>query len=128
MNGSLTSNGYTVLTQFRFGVAEQAINAIYFLAAQPDVLCGEIVKAKTKAVFRREARTQEAQESRNTEATVALSSARGLSQLLFIVGHIASKSECCCANMSVKQLIHIELCEAEFKRRKLEIEKGNSST
>ena len=35
-----------------------------------------------------------------------------LSQLLFIVGHIA-----------IKQIVHIELCELEFKRRKAEKEK-----
>lgn len=35
-----------------------------------------------------------------------------LSQLLFIVGHIA-----------IKQIVHLELCELEFKRRKAEKEK-----
>lgn len=30
------------------------------------------------------------------------------------------------ANLTVKQIIHIELCEAEFKRRKVESEKGTS--
>ena len=35
-----------------------------------------------------------------------------LSQLLFIVGHIA-----------IKQIVHLELCELDFKRRKAEKEK-----
>ena len=29
--------------------------------------------------------------------------------------------------MIVKQIIHIELCEAEFKRRKVELEKGKDT-
>ena len=28
--------------------------------------------------------------------------------------------------LTVKQIIHIELCEAEFKRKKVELEKGNA--
>ena len=36
----------------------------------------------------------------------------GLSQLLFLVGHIA-----------IKQIVHLELCEIDFKRRKAEKEK-----
>ena len=39
-----------------------------------------------------------------------------LSQLLFIVGHIA-----------IKQIVHLELCELVFKRRKAEIEKSKPS-
>ena len=40
-----------------------------------------------------------------------------LSQLLFIVGHIA-----------IKQIVHLELCELEFKRRKAEREKAKTAT
>ena len=97
MNGTnLESTTASNIT--RFGVAEQAINAIYLLAAQPDVLSGEIVKEKTRAVFQKENRfnsTQEPQETCDTESSTlslpGLSSVRSLSQLLFIVGHIASK-------------------------------------
>jgi len=32
------------------------------------------------------------------------------------------------ANFPVKQIIHIELCETEFKRRKAELEKGKMFT
>ncbi len=39
-----------------------------------------------------------------------------LSQLLFIVGHIA-----------IKQIVHLELCELEFKRRKAEKERNQES-
>ena len=40
-----------------------------------------------------------------------------LSQLLFLVGHIA-----------IKQIVHLELCELDFKRRKAEKEKNKTST
>ena len=115
----------------RFGLAEQAINAIYVLASQPDVLCGEIVKQKTRAVFSKGDRilstpqSTGAGETENTStASRGLSSVRSLSQLLFIVGHIASTPLQLRINFLVKQIIHIELCEAEFKRRKVELEKG----
>ncbi len=39
-----------------------------------------------------------------------------LSQLLFIVGHIA-----------IKQIVHLELCEVDFKRRKAETEKAKTA-
>ena len=39
-----------------------------------------------------------------------------LSQLLFIVGHIA-----------IKQIVHLELCELDFKRRKAEKEKAKTA-
>lgn len=41
--------------------------------------------------------------------------ALALSQLLFIVGHIA-----------IKQIVHLELCELDFKRRKAEKEKNKA--
>ncbi|KAK3994415.1 putative condensin complex subunit 1 [Cladorrhinum sp. PSN332] len=127
-----------------FGVAEQAINAIYALSRHPDVLCSEIIRRKTRAVFspassRPASRdeslsvaspaasnegeegadptvipppaTQEPPSSpakkQNKDNTVALS------QLLFIVGHVA-----------IKQIVHLELCELDFKRRKQEKEKS----
>ncbi|KAK4199510.1 putative condensin complex subunit 1 [Triangularia verruculosa] len=133
-----------------YGVAEQAINAIYALSRHPDVLCSEIIRRKTKAVFSPQASrptsrdesaplssasppaTQDGEEGdptllapptqaqpassqppqsptkkQNKDNTVALS------QLLFIVGHVA-----------VKQIVHLELCELDFKRRKQEKEKS----
>ncbi len=36
-----------------YGVAEQAIGAIYVLSQHPDVLCSEILRQKTKSVFQR---------------------------------------------------------------------------
>lgn len=122
-----------------YGLAEQAIGAIYDLSSHPDVLCSEIIRRKTKAVFAakaapaREQAVEDSQvdadgdvemsdmadpepepekEQRPSEADGA--SALALSQLLFAVGHIA-----------LKQIVHLELCEQDFKRRKAEKEKAN---
>ena len=107
-----------------FGVAEQAIGAIYALSKHPDTLCSEILRRKTKHVFQKHDvhLTSEAMDGvegpsglqtpppeapeRTQKASMALS------QLLFIVGHIA-----------IKQIVHLELCELDFKRRKAEKEK-----
>ncbi|EMC95637.1 hypothetical protein BAUCODRAFT_71473 [Baudoinia panamericana UAMH 10762] len=121
-----------------YGVAEQAISAIYALSKHPDVLCSDIVRKKTKAVFavkcavpvkvelndsmvdadgdiemsdvqdEPEQSKSEQQPSSNGDSALALS------QLLFAVSHIA-----------LKQIVHLELCEQDFKRRKAEKEKSN---
>lgn len=126
-----------------YGVAEQAINAIYALSRHPDVLCSELIRRKTKAVFSRQAsppssrpvsrdETQQAPSPASTaeigagDAAVVGSQQApasptrqqnkdntiGLSQLLFTVGHVA-----------IKQIVHLELCELDFKRRKQEKER-----
>jgi condensin complex subunit 1 len=122
-----------------FGVAEQAISAIYVLSKHPDVLCSEILRRKTKYVFAPQPSTRptssrsDAMEvthlpSPTEEAAPQVSveeqpqakkqnSALALSQLLFIVGHVA-----------IKQIVHLELCELEFKRRKAEREKNTAPT
>ncbi|KAK5957645.1 condensin complex non-SMC subunit Cnd1 [Knufia fluminis] len=130
-----------------YGMAEQAISAIYVLSEHPDVLCSEVLRQKTKKVF---SRTQSMQSisrtpspepqhdvdamdvdeptERTGEVTMQpetqqeqqpegdkpdkQSAAISLSQLLFTVGHIA-----------VKQIVHLELCELDFKRRKQDLEK-----
>lgn len=119
-----------------FGVAEQAIGAIYTLSRHPDTLCSDILRRKTRAVFQQRARSQSVQPSQEssdpdamevdepadastpTPETVASEPSKGnpnfsLAQLLFIVGHIA-----------IKQIVHLEICEADFKRRKQEQEKN----
>ncbi|GAB7366295.1 hypothetical protein MBLNU230_g8095t1 [Neophaeotheca triangularis] len=129
-----------------YGLAEQAIGAIYALSKHPDVLCSQVLKKKTKAVFAASttpAPTQQAgrgaspvdeegdvemsdlpptppEEEQAPEVASTqeqygqkiLSSALPLSQLLFAVGHIA-----------LKQIVHLELCEQDFKRRKAAKEK-----
>jgi condensin complex subunit 1 len=101
-----------------FGVAEQAIGAIYALSKHPDVLCSELLRRKTKFVFASkmakdpDAMDIDTEEKEETPSSPALiSNAANLSQLLFIVGHVA-----------IKQIVHLELCEMDFKRRKAEKE------
>jgi condensin complex subunit 1 len=116
-----------------YGVAEQAISAIYTLSKHPDTLCSEILRRKTRHVFQqRTAKTPEVEQPE--EATQLLSpppetpvesgepetkqkGSIALSQLLFIVGHVA-----------IKQIVHLELCELDFKRRKAEAEKNKPTT
>jgi condensin complex subunit 1 len=120
-----------------YGVAEQAINAIYAIARHPDVLCSEIIRHKTKQVFSAPQGSRPGSQDGNqtevvkgaaddedgaAETTVigpssspkkqSRDGAIALSQLLFIVGHVA-----------IKQIVHLELCELDFKRRKQEKEK-----
>ncbi|KAF2819550.1 hypothetical protein CC86DRAFT_362428 [Ophiobolus disseminans] len=121
-----------------YGVAEQAIGAIYVLSKHPDVLCSEIIRRVTKRVFAGQAQVRPTTSSSTEEPSqLAASSdeaapeepaveeaqpkkqnsALALSQLLFVVGHIA-----------IKQIVHLELCELEFKRRKAEKDKKSAPT
>jgi condensin complex subunit 1 len=113
-----------------YGVAEQAINAIYAISKHPDVLCSEIIRRKTKHVFaqsrpgsrptsRDETKgipdmtmNQTMNQTMRVDKPKTRDNAVNLSQLLFIVGHVA-----------IKQIVHLELCELDFKRRKQEKEK-----
>lgn len=121
-----------------YGVAEQAISAIYTLSKHPDTLCSEILRRKTRHVFQqRTAKTPEPEEveeashlaspppeevveaapKETAEPEKKLKGAIALSQLLFIVGHVA-----------IKQIVHLELCELDFKRRKVEAEKNKPTS
>ncbi|PBP26061.1 condensin subunit Cnd1 [Diplocarpon rosae] len=114
-----------------YGVAEQAINAIYTLSKHPDTLCSEILRRKTKYVFhKRNEKTPEPEEpvgedtkmlspppEAPAEPEPRLKGSIALSQLLFIVGHVA-----------IKQIVHLELCELDFKRRKAEAEKNKTAS
>lgn len=107
-----------------YEVAEQAINAIYALSKHPDVLCSEIIRRKARAVFSPEyqsAADDEDEEMSGVEEEHSNTSKRKtspvpLSQLLFVVGHVA-----------IKQIAHIEMCELDFKRRKAEQDKQRSN-
>ncbi|KAF7943122.1 hypothetical protein EAE96_011064 [Botrytis aclada] len=133
-----------------YGVAEQAISAIYALSKHPDNLCSEILRRKTKSVFQRRAAASpqpkldedndvdmmdvdmpdvdtEEQGQKEEEAPPAETETPApsenkqkgsvaLSQLLFIVGHVA-----------IKQIVHLELCEMDFKRRKVDAEKNKAA-
>lgn len=109
-----------------YGVAEQAVGAIYALSKHPDVLCTEIIRRKSKFVFQPQisrpsssSGLAKGDEQRSEAASTEYQSVRpkttssALSQLLFVVGHIA-----------IKQIVHLELCELDFKRRKVEHEKN----
>lgn len=117
-----------------FGTAEQAISAIYALSKHPDMLCSDIIRRKTKEVFapsqsRRASKRPEEQEleasglpSPPAEDSSEVEQptqkpAFALSQLLFIVGHVA-----------IKQIVHLEFCEQDFKRRKAEKEGKSAAT
>ena len=107
-----------------FGVAEQVISAIYALTNHPDTLCSAILRRKTRSVFQSKSREQESVENSIVDDRSKLPTPppegekrqqRGsfaLSQLLFLVGHIA-----------IKQIVHLEMCEIDFKRRKAEKDK-----
>lgn len=116
-----------------FGVAEQAVSAIYALSKQPDALCSDILRRKTKFIFQPQPqRPSSSQHSADgddqrpgTSSTDNQShpspprqktTPAALSQLLFAVGHIA-----------IKQIVHLELCELDFKRRKAEQEKNKTA-
>ncbi|CAK7270408.1 condensin complex non-SMC subunit Cnd1 [Sporothrix epigloea] len=125
-----------------FGVAEQAVNAIYALSKHPDVLCSDIIRRKTRLAFAAPSPASSRPTSRGDVTNVlpatdagdgniavitdtqtqlpATKSQRGtttaLSQLLFVVGQVA-----------IKQIVHLELCEQDFKRRKQEKEKAEAA-
>ncbi|KAG7662849.1 cnd1 [[Candida] subhashii] len=82
-----------------YAVAEQAIGAVYQASSNPDGVCSDVIKAKSMAVF------VENNNDRDESQVVALS------QLLFIVGHVA-----------IKTIVHLEKLEAQFKKKKLEAE------
>ena len=113
-----------------YGVAEQAISAIYALSKHPDVLCSDILRRKTRFVFQPQSeRSSSPHSTINGEdqrhgtiepseesAPRSKPSSAALSQLLYVVGHIA-----------IKQIVHLELCELDFKRRKAEQEKTKTA-
>ncbi|PWN31904.1 uncharacterized protein FA14DRAFT_82463 [Meira miltonrushii] len=110
-----------------FSLAEHAIQTIYLLGEQPDALCSEMIKQMTVRVFGSSGPKMSMADSASVpptpnshlgESTPAPStsanrtSAFGLAQLLFVVGHVA-----------LKQIVYLELVEREFKRRKAEADK-----
>ncbi|KTW31051.1 condensin subunit YCS4 [Pneumocystis jirovecii RU7] len=86
-----------------FSVAEQAINAIYLLARYPDRICINLLRSKCRSVFK----SFSLKKTSSEDNPFSIKSSSLLSQLLFVVGHIA-----------LKQIVYIETCENEFKRKK----------
>ncbi|RUS21746.1 hypothetical protein BC937DRAFT_91534 [Endogone sp. FLAS-F59071] len=102
-----------------YGVAEQAINTIYLLGEHPDVLCSEIIKIKATQAFgikapeaniENEMQVDEENVSSAPQEALRASSVQ-LSQLFFVVGHVA-----------VKHIVHLEIIEAVWKRKKAKTE------
>ncbi|KAJ1558760.1 Condensin complex subunit [Nowakowskiella sp. JEL0078] len=113
-----------------FGMAEQAINAIYTLGEHPDLICGNLIQTLAGGIFGvvSEADNIASQvEQMNIQNDDEVSKrglvgssmnadpfsefthcgAMELAQICFLVGHVA-----------IKQLVHLETIEAEYKRRK----------
>ncbi|KAG2156915.1 non-SMC mitotic condensation complex subunit 1-domain-containing protein [Suillus bovinus] len=120
-----------------FGMAEQAINTIYALGEHPDELCNNLVKNLTRRAFTKQQTPEGPPTEPDTEtmevdqeieppepASIAPSSTHistqqsstsekdlgdvfHLSQLLFVVGHVA-----------IKHIVFLELVEREWKRQK----------
>jgi condensin complex subunit 1 len=130
-----------------FALAEQAINTVYALGDQPEVLNNTIIKNLTRRAFRRREKQStstsapedqpssgpnpDAMDEDAPPSTQALISTQPgstanparksddtgdafeLSQLLFVVGHVA-----------IKHIVYLELVEREWKRQKQEKELG----
>ncbi|KAI8645568.1 non-SMC mitotic condensation complex subunit 1-domain-containing protein [Parasitella parasitica] len=122
-------------SQLWFSLAEQAVNTIFLLCKNPEALCEEIIRDKTIKVFGvKEATTSWSPSPLNMDSSVPLESSlmeydmiqqalpipqhpiyqnpMELSQLFFLVGHVA-----------LKEIVHLEIVEAAWKRKKSEKEK-----
>jgi condensin complex subunit 1 len=118
-----------------FGFAEQAIGAIYNLIEQPDLTCAKLIKTMAGNIFslnistdleidkmtnalsniiianknkghEEEPQNEILKEDPVPEPSLRTSSMK-LAQLIFVVGHVA-----------IKQMVHLECIESEWKRRK----------
>lgn len=87
-----------------FGVAEQAINAVYDICDSPDEVMSSLLRFKMSHVFF------------NRDPEIEDNGDAALSQLLFIVGHVA-----------LKTIVYLEKCELQFKKNKQESEKSKAA-
>ncbi|ODV83821.1 hypothetical protein CANARDRAFT_202162 [[Candida] arabinofermentans NRRL YB-2248] len=85
-----------------FGMAEQALTAVYTISEHPDVISTTILKEKAASIF-------------NSDPIEGVDNVVSLSQLLFLIGHIG-----------LKTIIHLEKCEVEFKKKKIASENKKS--
>jgi condensin complex subunit 1 len=120
-----------------FPLAEQVINTVYALGDHPDALCDMIIKEFTRRAFRSRKTdtsvgprdldamdedqdidaTQKSDEristKSNSQGSEDVGDSFDLSQLVFVVGHVA-----------IKHIAHLELIEREWKRQKDERDAG----
>ncbi|TIB99587.1 hypothetical protein E3Q18_01468 [Wallemia mellicola] len=101
-------------SQAWFGMAEQAINAIYVLGEQPDILCNVMIKHMAQKAFTAE--TQGDAMQTDEESDKVIGNAFLLSQLVFTVGHVA-----------IRHIVYLELVERELKRRKADADAEKDS-
>ena len=129
-----------------FGLAEQVINTVYALGEHPDIFGDDLIKKLSVRAFTKrqksvlEARDKETNlekdpdamnedeieepsqtENGSTQKSTSpddkdLGDAFELSQLLFVVGHVA-----------IKHIVYLELVERELKRQKDERRAGKST-
>ena len=104
-----------------FEFAEQAINAIYDAGEKPDFLCGKILKRFSSRLFQSSdsepmvVHSEPKDENEelaapipdNMESSLKRCKTAELSKFCFLVGHVA-----------MKQIVHLEAIESEWKRRK----------
>ncbi|AGO11952.1 AaceriAGR273Cp [[Ashbya] aceris (nom. inval.)] len=86
-----------------YAMCEQAINALFRISHNPDIICSAIIKEKVMMTFGE----CDGLSSSSSSSYRIIS----LAHLLFIVGQVA-----------IKLVVHLENCEAEFKKRKIENE------
>ena len=123
-------------------MAEQVINTVYALGEHPDTFCNDVIKKLTIKAFSRPKKSGDPPVEKDSDAmnedhpgdtTIGsadmsmrdptpatqddgekdLGEAFELSQLLFVVGHVA-----------IKQIVFLELVEREWKRQKDERQAG----
>ncbi|KAG8878535.1 Condensin complex subunit [Tulasnella sp. 332] len=116
-----------------FGMAEQAINTIYLLGEQPDALCTALIRNLAIRVFRPKKNPSVLPQPQHDGDDVAMADGEAadepvpdqaeadciqeekpdtsdsftLSQLVFVVGHVA-----------IKHIVYLEIVERDLKRRK----------
>ncbi|AAS54763.2 AGR273Cp [Eremothecium gossypii ATCC 10895] len=86
-----------------YAMCEQAINALFRISHNPDVVCSAIIKEKIMMTF---GERDELPSAKSSSYRII-----SLAHLLFIVGQVA-----------IKLVVYLENCEAEFKKRKIENE------
>jgi hypothetical protein len=125
----------------RFGVAEQAINAIYLLGEQPDKVCDDIIKNLTSRVFNappEPVTSDSASDVAPPTPTAARSEAGDTTMDIDVANDTIAtpraKEKTITTDMgdsfklsqlvflvghvSIKHIVHLELIERELKRRK----------
>ncbi|EDO15554.1 hypothetical protein Kpol_1042p13 [Vanderwaltozyma polyspora DSM 70294] len=87
-----------------YPMCEQAISALFTISDKPDEISTELIKEKTMMTFGNST-------DKESSFMEGISRTTSLSQLLFIVGQVA-----------IRTLVYLERSEAEFKKRKIEVE------